>query len=188
MMAFRIASHNAHNNTTVNITVKAESRSILSSHSFILSSFFPPVCTPSRHMTTSSSSISGTGSSTTSLSRQGSCSSEPIPSSACPRSVKCGRRLVSRAALMRAISETMATESAVRVTVWKPQIFKMLCPVHVQELLHFTVCVSCCSSPRVGIYYTSPSTRLIPVHFNINILIVSRALIPVSRWKHYPTV
>lgn len=53
----------------------------------------------------------------------------------------------------------------------------MLCPVHVQELLHFTVCVSCCSSPRVDIYYTSPSTRLIPVHFNINILIVSRALI-----------
>lgn len=55
----------------------------------------------------------------------------------------------------------------------KPQKFKMLCPVHVQELLHFTVCVWCCSSPCVGIYYTSPSTRLIPVHFNIDILILT---------------
>lgn len=81
----------------------------------MFSSFCPLACMPSQHSTTSSSSICGTGNSTISPSKQESCSSEPTQSSACLRSATCGTRRASRAALMRAISETTATVPAVRV-------------------------------------------------------------------------
>lgn len=105
-------THSTHCPSTLKLLWRPENHCSLSIYLFL----FRPVCMPSQRLTTISSSICGTGLSTTSQSRQENYFSEPTLSCACLRFTRCGRRRASRAALTRAISETTATEQAVCVT------------------------------------------------------------------------